>query len=202
MGLTVHVVDATIRSDSKYFEELAKVERGDVVIKSGAMCNGNLQVISEIKSRCAPKSISRLIVYGHGAPGIQGLTGKDGAGVREKSGLNLEILQDPAQRSQWRSLRSFFSSDAVMILRGCNTAQGPKGEALIRALAGVLGIPVQASDWYQRVGRTDLIGNVRTAYPSGTIIDDEAQGKRNLLDLPFFERILLRATEYFADPSN
>lgn len=200
MNCVVHVVDATIASDNANFNALSDVKENHVVIRIAAMCNGIMQMVSDIKSSCTVGTISQLIIYGHGAPGVMGITmGKDPVGMRHRGGISAGVLSDIHVDAKLQELRPYFARGAMVVLRGCNTAQGPKGDKLITSLARMLGVRVSASDAYQRVGRSDLIGNIKTAQPDGTISIDSYSGKANLRKLPMQERLLFIFLENFRD---
>lgn len=196
MGVVVHLVDATIASDVSRFRRLSSRSARDVVVKIGAACNGVVQALQDVRTSTGPSSISALIVYGHGAPGVQGVSmGKDGAGPKHMAAITASTLDDPSVQAALASLKPRLEPRAVIVLRGCNTGEGEVGDRLIKKLARLTGVPVKASNWFQIVGRSELSGNIRTASPGGTVTDDHSGGLRNLADLPFLEGVVLVGAE-------
>ncbi|GJE14763.1 DUF4347 domain-containing protein [Methylobacterium longum] len=199
MGKKIHLVDSSISSDSSRFDKLSSRGSGDITIKIAASCNGNAQAVADIQKSLGSDKIDVLIIYGHGAPGVQGVAmGKDSAGVKENSAITLKAVTD--EKSSWMSLRPYFSKEGAVVLKGCNTGRGQKGDELMLALAKAFGVPVTASDWYQLVGRTDVVGNIRTAYPSGKISEDKASGLVNLSAVPVIEAIAILGAQMFGNP--
>lgn len=197
MGKIIHIVDASRASDSNRFKRFSEATSKDVVIGIGAMCNGNAQVISDIKSALKDERIDVLIFYGHGAPGIQGVAmGKDAGGIAENSAITAAVRTI----NDWSELSRHFSSKGIVVLRGCNTGRGEKGDNLMKALALALKVPVAASDWYQPVGRTKMVGNIRTARPDGTITENRLDGLKNLMDLPMIEQLAILGAQTFGSP--
>src|SRR5579871_3278624 len=122
--------------------------------------------------------------------------GTDKCGVAENAAITSAI----STISLWSQLRKDFSPNGIVILRGCNTGRGERGDSLMKALARGMNAPVIASDWYQPTGRTNLVGNIRTAYPNGTITEDRKDGLANLMRLPVIEQIAILGAQAFGSP--
>ena len=71
---------------------------------------------------------------------------------------------------------------------------------MMRALARALNVSVIASDWYQPTGRTELVGNIRTARPDGTITENRKDGLANLMHLPAMEQVAIVGAQVFGNP--
>jgi hypothetical protein len=197
VGKIIHVIDGSRSIDSKRFEKFSTVSSKDIVVRIAGMCNGNAQVLNDIRRALHHDTIDALIFYSHGAPGIQGVaTGTDKSGVVE----NAAITNAFATISSWSQLRKNFSAKGVVVLRGCNTGRGERGDGLMKALARALNVPVVASDWYQPTGRTELVGNIRTARPDGTITENRTDGLKNLMHLPAIEQIAIIGAQVFGSP--
>ena len=201
MGIVVHIVDATIVSDTQRFGQKSSRSQDDVVIEVGAMCNGVVQALSSVKKATKKGSIDLvMIVYGHGAAGIQGVSmGKGERGVdgsRELSAININVLDNASVISAFTALAENFSSRGSIVMHGCNVAEGTKGKEFISKLAKVSGVPVKGSDWFQLVGRSDLAGNIFTANPGGDIVEDSLAGMKNLGGYPAGEGLLLLGVEF------
>lgn len=197
MGKIIHVIDGSRYMDSERFRKFSTVSSKDIVIRIAAMCNGNVQVINDINRALQHEAIDALVFYGHGAPGIQGVaTGTDKQGVAE----NATITNALSTIGLWSQLRKNFSARGMVVLRGCNTGRGEGGDNLMKALARGLDVPVIASDWYQPTGRTELVGNIRTARPDGTITENRKDGLANLMHLPAMEQIAIVGAQIFGSP--
>ena len=111
MGVKVHVVDATIRSNSDDFESKSTRSAGDVVVSIGAACNGIIQAVNDARRATRTHSVDAVIFYGHGASGIQSVSmGKDGRRVNEEgAAITLKTLDDAGFREALRALRPRFS---------------------------------------------------------------------------------------------
>lgn len=197
MTTTVHVVDASIAGDARRFDQLSTRHRGDVVIRLGAMCNGVAQALIDVTRSTIPRSIGALVFYGHGVPGAHGVSvGRDGSGMRHFGVITADVFDDAPVLAQAQLLRSRFATNGFVVLKGCNTADGVKGKQLLVKLARVFGVCVKASDWFQSVGRTELVGNIVTAYPNGTVEESTREGMRNLGGLSAADAALLVGFEF------
>jgi hypothetical protein len=210
MGVTVHVVDSARAGDGERFDQLSTKHSGDVIIRLSYMCNGIMQVATDVLKQTKPKSIDLLIIYGHGTEMFQAVSMGDGreeggegglTGYKENAligpeqlGFGTDDQKAAAFAAAWRPLRSQFSEKGRVVLKGCHTAGGgpQKGQEFIKRLSKLLGVPVLASDRAQSVGRSDLVGNILTARPSGSVTEDGAEGRANLDKLPFVERVLIK----------
>lgn len=205
--MNVHVVDTTVANDAKRFERLASLQESDIVIRFGAMCNGNQQIISEITSKVGLGQIDKLIFYGHAAPGIMGATtGRNLNGVLDNSGFGAFCRPGyPCDSNQWEALRPRFAAHGIVVLKGCNVAQGALGHELLRQLSQAFDVPVYGSDWYQATGVSYLVGNVSKAMPDGTIVEDkvnEGGGFWKLVRDDPFAAFSVGTFEFLADPDS
>ena len=93
-------------------------------------------------------TIQRLFIAGHGSPGHQSVgigEGSDPTGNKELIGLGNGKLASQAT-GQLVSLASYFASNAVVTLGGCEAADTPKGDFLLKAISLALGgIDVQGA---------------------------------------------------------
>lgn len=198
MGRIVHVVDATNASDKNNFALKSARKKGDLVIEYGGMSNGLVQALRDVITATTAGRLGPLIFYGHGAPGIQGVTmGKFGGGVAHGSAITSAWLDQAEVQASFKMLRGRFDADGVIVLRGCNIAEGNEGKDVLRRLSRIAGVPVRGSDWFQVVGRTKLVGTVHTATPDGKMKEDGWEGARNFLDLPLDEQVIVFGAEYW-----
>lgn len=174
MPVTVHVVDSTIYLDTQRFRRLGSVESSDIVVMVGAMCNGNQQIVAEITQRVGFHQIGKLIFYGHAAPGIMNTSAGKSSGLAQNSGFGASCKPgQPCDEAQWQILRPYFANGGVVVLKGCNVAQGDAGRTLLLRLSAAFGVPVYGSDWYQATGVSYLVGHVFKASPDGAITQDK-----------------------------
>jgi hypothetical protein len=198
MGITVHIVDVSIRSNADDFERKSTQNAGDVVVRVAASCNGVAQALSDAYSATTDRSIEQLIFYGHGATGLQGVaTGKDGKNASpELAALSLESLDNAGVKTVFGQLTRRFSSGGEIVLLGCHTGESAQGTALIKKLARIAGVPVKAATTYQIVGHSDLVGTIKFATPGGTVSENSIEGIRNYFgSRSLFEEAVLAGAE-------
>ena len=92
-------------------------------------------VLGELEHLKPSSGFDAIHLYGHGQPGEQQL-GRDL--------LTGETIS--AQHRVWQQLGALSSSEADLLLYGCNVGVGLKGESLLKALAGASGLDIAASD--------------------------------------------------------
>jgi len=130
-------VDITVIDDSDAVGKLAGlVRRGEIKDFSGVA-----EMVDKILARAAGKKIGVLHIYDHGAPGYQSF-GDEWVGIDHGGQLMLELGR----------LTGHFASDGAVVLHGCQTAKGPKGPQLLAYMAQMWGVPVKASEVFQRPG--------------------------------------------------
>lgn len=200
MGIVVHIVDAARPGDFTRFEQNSTRSKGDLVIKLGPMCNGVGQALEDVRRRTRPNSIDALIVCGHGPDegGAIGVSLGDDAGLGgrfllERTALTPNLLTDPAIGKSLSAVRDRFSKKGLVFLHGCHVAKGPEGEKLIKGLALQLGRDVVGSDRYQIVGRSDFVGEVVVASPSGRLSRGQADNGSHTL----FERGMVYGSDAY-----
>ncbi len=223
MGRLVHVVDVGMNGyEGAHFDNNSTTGSNDIVIKLGPMCNGNAQVIASIKSSAKKGEIDGLIFYGHGSPGIQVMGAGDGSDPNSRDGLSekdLEIRKEKLKFEQkqsmitaealedggWRELKPLFSKDGHVVLKGCNTGSGEKGDDLLAKMSKVFGVPVTAGTVYQATGYTSLVGETKTARPSGSVSPDKGSkeaNQKNFDSLPLWLRTGLMLNDKFRKPDD
>jgi hypothetical protein len=198
MGIAVHIVDVSIRSNADDFDRKSTQNAGDVVVRVAASCNGVAQALSDAYSATKNGSVDQMIFYGHGAAGLQGVAaGKDGKNASpELAALSLESLDNDGVKNAFGQLRRRFSSDGQIVLLGCHTAESDQGTELIKKLARIAGVPVKAATTYQIVGHSDLVGTIKFATPGGTVSENSIEGVRNYFgSRSLFEEAVLAGAE-------
>jgi hypothetical protein len=133
--LTIDVVDETDivgwLTSATTWDEIAVTSVKSMVRKVIARANAN---------GGGRRSIFRLNIYGHGRPGLQSI----GDGRGNESGKNLSDGNVHNFNDSLVTLKPYFRKDAIVTLHGCKTGKGKEGTTLLKHLANILGVPVQA----------------------------------------------------------
>lgn len=108
--------------------------------------------------------LGRLEIVDHARPGVQEVGDQD---------LTLESLDDEDVAAALSQLRGQFGPDGALDLKGCRVGGDEEGDALLRALARQLDVPVSGSSEYQTPFLPGLDGPVKTCYPPE--FDEETQ---------------------------
>lgn len=130
----------------------------------GGMSNGVEQAISLIAAAAAPGSVGLLRFHGHGAPGRAGI----GAGTWEHG--NHRNIADVRAQAMFRRLKHLFSPYGCIQFMHCSTGSGPRGTAILQAIANATGVPASAALRIQLGGGTTTYrfeGPTKTAVPGG-----------------------------------
>jgi hypothetical protein len=152
------------------------------------MCNGIGQVMSDITKIAPLGGLSKLIIKGHGASGLQAM-GLGSGEVRHANGtktsaydktldtdarlqhsvLNADYLSKETNRQVLSLITPYFNAKGSVDLFGCHTASGGKGQELLKTLASIWKVPVAASTWYNWKASTTMKGSLVTASADGKI---------------------------------
>ncbi|WP_238272738.1 DUF4347 domain-containing protein [Methylobacterium cerastii] len=115
--------------------------------------------------------------------------------------ITVESLED----QKWRELKTLFSRDGHVVLKGCNTGSGEKGDDLLKKMSKIFGVPVTAGTVFQAVGYTSLVGETKTGRPSGSVSPDKGSkvaNQRNFDSLPLWLRTGLILSDKFSKPKD
>ncbi|MFN0252273.1 MAG: DUF4347 domain-containing protein [Kofleriaceae bacterium] len=137
----------------------------EVYADNGVTGFDSLQEMADLvaaKANGAP--LGRLEVVDHAGPGIQEVGDQD---------LTLASLEDEAVLATLAQLRDQFGPDGALDLKGCRVGGDAEGDALLRALANQVDVPVSGSSEYQTPFLPGLDGPVKTCHPSE--FDEETQ---------------------------
>jgi hypothetical protein len=125
----------------------------DLVINNywSVRVNSVLDMVIKVSSRAGNEKISRLVICGHGAPGQQGVG----------CGQEFTLEKDKVEKYLWvdmftdrlvgnaeiylPTLRAKFEPTAIVSLNGCRTGAGSEGDRLLKRLAFILGVKVEAA---------------------------------------------------------
>lgn len=107
------------------------------------------ELVGIVTRRCNDGDLRRLRIFGHGAPGGQGLG----------NSVNMENVLAIPQRAgiswEWMLLRNIahcFGPDGYLQLLGCSVGAGLEGKRYVSELARILNVPVSAGIWKQTSG--------------------------------------------------
>lgn len=84
------------------------------------------------------EKIQRLVLYGHGQPGVIGI----GDGMGWETGKH--INSDTAWQNELKRLKGKFTDDGEIFLGGCNTGANEAGSNKLKEVADVTGVTVKA----------------------------------------------------------
>jgi len=127
------------------------------------------EMVDRILSKLGSESLERLTIWGHGAPGRQGMGAGDSRFNIGWASLGILICVVNGQVSESASLRRLcgrFSWDGRVDLHGCNVALHHSGRHLLRALCDLWQVPVRAGVNFQHSHDDDRFdGPVIEAFP-------------------------------------
>ena len=112
-------------------------------------------MVNKVLMAAGSDKISRLIIYGHGASGVQSVgCGRVGDSASSKKDDFLKVAQiDGRLMNNVEPILSLLvpklASDAIISLGGCKVGTQPDGEGLLKRMSIVLGVPVEAGFWNQ-----------------------------------------------------
>lgn len=161
--MQIIVIDA-----SKQHDESGALATDRRIHPGAIIADSVLVMVSGILNRLGRTSqIDRLIIWGHGRPGVQAIGAGDDLwnnqmipgvlGVHRVSGL--------LHRGELVRLRKRFAPGAVVELHGCNVAQHHRGRELLRQLSDLWGVRVRAALLEQPSDRPNrFFGPVIEAY--------------------------------------
>lgn len=144
-------------------------------VETGAMTNGVVQVMTDIRAQVAEKSKLLLMrFHGHGGPGLASLTfGKRSLdlvkGIDHEATLTvLNGRTVAALTPVLRQMAPLMANFGFVEFHACRVALGAAGAALLRNLAEIWNVPVTASTESQSAtGAANFVlsGHLVTAFP-------------------------------------
>lgn len=163
--MEINVIDV---SDSAFQRpKLTLKDLGKTIIETnGAVSNAVGVMIRDVISAAgSPGSISVLRIYSHGNEGIFNVAG--GVISGEEDGNAIAVSNIGQFEPDLRRLAPYFAPHARVELHGCLVGKGKDGEKLLRKLAGVWHVRVQATTSESSMGAVQFTGGVVEAHPSG-----------------------------------
>lgn len=137
------------------------------VITLAPMSNGVSEMVNQIQLKAPPASLYILRIWGHGRPGVIGVSGGPDDSFTHFSGLSLGNLM--LHKDALESLNPLFSTSGRVELRGCNVAENDEGVAFVTLLSEIWQVNVSAGRILQSVGTTENLWSppVMTVMPNG-----------------------------------
>lgn len=153
---TFDVVDTTDPSlMSAEVRWLEKLGGSPILMKSGETVN---EMVQRLLDKRNGSQITLLRIHGHGFPGFQAVASGKIRNAPPMAAITLEHFQR-VENSLGR-LKSAFSPAGGVNLMGCNVAEGPEGEQLLKKLANLWGVPINGSAQLQYACSYDEKNNV------------------------------------------
>ena len=130
----------------------------------------------------SPGSLSVLRIYSHGNKGVFNIAGeigydKDGKKQNystEQDGNAIAVSNIKQLEPFLRNLTPYFAPQARVELQGCLVGGGKEGETLLRELARIWHVRVQATTEESAVSAIQFTGLVVEAHPSGGLTSSPA----------------------------
>lgn len=161
------------------------------------------KVINSLKPN---EKIQRLVIYGHGQPGVVGIG--DGMGWQTGKHIN----SDTAWQNELKRLKGKFTDDGEIFLGGCNTGANEAGSNKLKEVADVTGVTVKAPTGKVYGDCTEEAGSVhQKGYPGSPALPpigtpgDEKKRKKEASTAHSFSMAELRnniSAVYFQPPQN
>ena len=137
-----------------------------VIDTNRLVSNGVGQMIDDVIERARrPKVITVLRIYSHGMSGATNVAGGQVDASDVWGGIALSNVQ--ALRGTLGRLTPYFSPGARVEFHGCEVAEGSDGEKLLRELARIWQVRVQASARGSPISALNFTGAVVEADPAG-----------------------------------
>jgi hypothetical protein len=119
------------------------------------------KIISKATQEGGHNTIFRLNIIGHGNSGVQSV----GGGPKLIKGKYLSSGVLTKESNKLGRLRPYLRKDALVILHGCNVAEGIAGSAFMMELSRVLGVPVIAGESSQYPMIPGMEGSIKKCTP-------------------------------------
>lgn len=115
----------------------------------GVRVNSVPDMVIKVLSRVKNEKISKLVISGHGQPGMQGVgCGQDFFLGNADKYLWVDMFTDKLCGNGehfMNLLKPKFEPTAIVSLNGCSTGVGLSGDKLLKRLALILGVKVEAA---------------------------------------------------------
>ncbi len=196
MGITIDVIADTALGDNKEFDN--GVLQDWLKLHPGALRTLSLRdMINKVLARATGTTIDVLMVFGHGAPGVQtvggGYTGNapdftkiPGQAIRFSNGFlqDRELLGKLSGR--FTEGGSLASPKGLVELHGCGVGLSSVGQGLVRMLADLWKVRVRAGLGMQVADEGDAFeGGYLEANPLGTVTEHKFASPPFILVPPF-----------------
>jgi hypothetical protein len=180
--MEVHVCDVTDSAGMAARNTLVAQKKKHVIELYG-MSNGVTQMVKKIIEEAGDSMIDKLVIWGHGGPGSQGVSrGTESDRNADWAGIDIENLidrtsdgeevkrQKKLMRDTLRLLWDVLDYSGVVELHGCSVGSTPAGQVFLMALANIWEVPVRAGSVTQYGPNWSWAGVVHEAKPgmSGT----------------------------------
>jgi len=119
-----------------------KIHPGALVVLSAR------EMVDCVLARAGRREIHRLIIWGHGCPGVQGIGAGDNFLHLDRIAPRILRVNDHnllLNRAQLSRLRHKFDHDGIVELHGCQVAQYHEGRELLRQLSDLWGVRVRGA---------------------------------------------------------
>ena len=180
--MEINVVDVSDRALLRTEWRLQQL--GKTVIESNPnVSNAVAQMVKDVIAAAgSPGSISVLRIYSHGNKGVFNIAGeigydKDGKKENystEKDGNAIAVSNIKQLEPFLRNLTPYFAPQARVELQGCLVGGGKAGETLLRELARIWSVRVQATTEETSISAIQFTGLVVEAHPSGGLTSSPA----------------------------
>ncbi|MFI5120669.1 MAG: DUF4347 domain-containing protein [Thermoanaerobaculia bacterium] len=180
--MEINVVDVSDRGLLRTEWRLQQL--GKTVIESNLdISNAVAQMVKDVIAAAgSPGSVSVLRIYSHGNKGVFNIAGeigydKDGKKENystEKDGNAIAVSNIKQLEPFLRNLAPYFAPQARVELQGCLVGGGSEGETLLRELARIWRVRVQASTEESSITAIEFTGLVVEASPSGGLTSSPA----------------------------
>ena len=165
------IIDVIDGSDPKLAENIPKWikfrKSNSTIIVLPPMSNGVAEMVNQIQMKAQPASLYILRIWGHGRPGMIGVSGGPDESFTHFSGLSLSNIM--LQKDVLESLNPLFSTSGRVELRGCNVGENDDGQAFVTILAEIWQVNISAGRILQSAGTTENLWSppVLTVMPNG-----------------------------------
>jgi hypothetical protein len=158
--MDVHVVDTSSPTGLLVCSNLTRISMKHVISLDAPQSNAVPVMVGRIMAEAQKSSemIMKLAIWGHGHAGAQGVSrGTDADGDRHWAGIDLDVLENEhivSTHTLTRTLKQLWDVldwDGWVELRGCNVAEGARGQRFLNVLADIWQVPVYAGEVFQVV---------------------------------------------------
>jgi hypothetical protein len=133
--VNVDVVDRT--SDNGFNAKQLEINQGAVIAPDVR------RMVNCIIYRAGNKKVARLRIFAHGNTGMQAVSGGQTPSWDQVVAVN--NAGNLVNQDHLKLLTGYFAADGLVQLHGCLVGSGWKGQALVKALAALWNVRVQAA---------------------------------------------------------